>query len=209
MRVYHYDIVKDILGFGRRLIVWMSGCPFSCHGCIVENLQDINNGDVYKNFYDEIQPYLSEIDGITFSGGEPLYQSKELFYLLKLLPKDLDKMLFTGYQKSELNSMQLKCYHKFDLVIEDRFDINKMGDFLWRGSKNQKISSPTNKYHKELIKSLYKAKSAGLEVKVTKNELIFYGIPTNNNEINKIKNLLQQKLNVTSNMSSNKHYISQ
>lgn len=182
------------MGFGKRVAVWMSGCPFSCKGCIVENLQNKESGKEYKNFYSKIEPLLNQIDGITFSGGEPLYQPKELLALLKKLPKELDKMLFTGYKKEELSPIQLECYNMFDLVVEDRFDISKMGNFLWRGSSNQKISSPTKKYDKKTIKSIHKAKSAGIEIKVIDNELIFYGIPTKNNEIEKIKTLVKKQL---------------
>ena len=171
----------------------MSGCPFECEGCIVKNLQNPKTGKKYKDFYTNIKSYLSKIDGITFSGGEPLYQSKELFLLLNKLPKKLDKMLYTGYTKEELKKEQLKCYNLFDLVVEGRFEIDKIGDFLWRGSSNQIFSSPTKKY-KSSIKELYSKKSAGLEIKVDKNEIAFYGIPTNRNEIKQIDQQLSNHL---------------
>ncbi|MEA3315156.1 MAG: 4Fe-4S single cluster domain-containing protein [Campylobacterota bacterium] len=191
MKIYHFDIVKDILGFGNRLVIWSSGCPFSCDGCIVEELQSSKLGTDYKieQFYNLIINYLDKIDGITFSGGEPLYQSKELLDFLLLLPKELDKMLFTGYDYNELNQNQINCYNMFDLVIEGKFDNKKTGNFLWRGSSNQEIKSPTNKYQ-PILKDLYNSKSAGLEININNKEIIYYGIPTKNNEIKKIANLL-------------------
>ena len=165
----------------------MSDCPFRCEGCIVENLQNPKIGQEYKDFYLEIEPFLEKIDGITFSGGELLFQANELLKLLKKLPKNLDKMLFTGYYKNELDSIQLECFNKFDLVVEGRFEKEKMGNFLFRGSSNQIFSSPSGKYE-SILDKLYTLPSAGIEVVVKDNEFIFYGIPTKNQEITKIKN---------------------
>jgi organic radical activating enzyme len=151
-------------------------------------LQNKNSGRDL-DLYPIIMEYLPQIDGITFSGGEPLFQEEELLNLLKKLPKSLDKMLFTGYYKEELNDIQLECYNKFDLVVEGRFEIEKMGNFLWRGSSNQIFTSPTKKYE-SILKKLYDLPSAGLEIKIKNNEIIFYGIPTNKNEIELIKKQL-------------------
>lgn len=98
-------------------------------------------------------------------------------------------MLFTGYDYNELNQNQINCYNMFDLVIEGKFDNKKTGNFLWRGSSNQEIKSPTNKYQ-PILKDLYNSKSAGLEININNKEIIYYGIPTKNNEIKKIANLL-------------------
>lgn len=169
----------------------MSGCPFSCEGCIVENLQNEKVGKEYKDFYKEIEKYLDKVDGITFSGGEPLFQAKELLKLLNKL-NHLDKMLFTGYYKEELNDIQLQCYKMFDLVVEGRFEKEKMGNFLYRGSSNQIFSSPTGKYL-DILDKLYSCPSAGIEVIIKDSELIFYGIPTKNDEIGKLKEILKFK----------------
>ena len=152
-------------------------------------MQNPLNGKQYNDFFKIIEPYLNQVDGITFSGGEPLYQAMELLELLDKIPHT-DKMLFTGYYKNELNDIQLKCFDKFDLVVEGRFEEDKMGDFLWRGSSNQIISSPSNKYLNKL--DLFtNAKSAGLEIKMIDEEIIYYGIPTKNNEIKKIEYMLK------------------
>ena len=170
----------------------MSGCPFRCEGCIVEHLQNPKIGREYENFYKEIEPFLEKVDGITFSGGEPLFQAKELLSFLNKLPKNLDKMLFTGFYKDELDEVQLKCFNKFDLVVEGRFEREKQGNFLYRGSSNQIFSSPSGKY-KAILEKLYTLPSAGIEVVVKDNEFVFYGIPTNNNEIDKLKKVLKNK----------------
>jgi len=152
----------------------------------------LQNPEIGKNIDIKkvIMQHLFEIDGITFSGGEPLFWAEELLKLLKKLPSDLDKMLFTGFTKEELNKTQLECINYFDLVVEGRFEIEKRGNFLWRGSSNQKFISPTKKYS-NILNNLYKMPSAGIEVKIENNELIYYGIPTQNDEIGKIENYLK------------------
>jgi len=139
----------------------------------------------------KIEKYLPNIDGITFSGGEPFAQSKELAKLLNLLPSNLDKMLFTGFYSYELNATQLECFYLFDLVVEGRFEKEKMGNFLWRGSSNQIISSPTQKYN-AILDDIQNTKSAGLDIKIDTKDILFYGIPTQNNEIEKIKQVLKK-----------------
>ncbi len=189
LNIYHYDIIKDVLGFGSRLVIWFNGCPFRCTGCIEEKLQSGGLGRDVKtiDLLNELDDILPEVDGLTFSGGEPLWQSVSLLEFLDLVPRDLDKMLFTGYDVGELNTNKLKCYEQFDLVISGRFQQNKMGNYLWRGSSNQKYFSPTGKYN-SIIKDLYSTESVGLDIKVKSKELFYYGIPTSNNEIEIINN---------------------
>ncbi len=131
-----------------------------------------------------IERYIDDIEGITFSGGEPLYQAKELLKIVKKYP-ELDKMLFTGYYYHELNPIQKELYNMFDLVVEGRYEYQKRGNLLWRGSSNQIFSSPTQKYS-SILETLYAKKSAGLEVVVKRDEILFYGISTDQNEIEKI-----------------------
>jgi hypothetical protein len=121
-----------------------------------------------------------------------LFQADELLNFLEKLPKNLDKMLFTGFYKKELDEIQLKCFNMFDLVVEGRFEKDKMGNFLYRGSSNQIFSSPTGKY-KEILNILYNLPSAGIEIEVKNNKFYFYGIPTKEDEIKKIKEKLTSK----------------
>jgi len=182
--IYHYDIIKDVLGFGSRLVIWFNGCPFRCPGCIEEKLQsgDLGRSISTINLLNELDDKLPKVDGLTLSGGEPLWQSVSLLEFLDLVPRSLDKMLFTGYNVSELNSTKLECYNRFDLVISGRFQQSKMGNYLWRGSANQTIVSPTGKYN-AILDDIMKSKSVGLDIKVKHKEMFFYGVPTKNNEI--------------------------
>ena len=172
--IYHYDIIKDVLGFGSRLVIWFNGCPFRCPGCIEEKLQsgDLGRSISTIDLLNELDDKLPKVDGLTLSGGEPLWQSVSLLEFLDLVPRSLDKMLFTGYNVSELNSTKLECYNRFDLVISGRFQQSKMGNYLWRGSANQTIVSPTGKYN-AILDDIMKSKSVGLDIKVKHKEMFF------------------------------------
>ena len=189
LNIGHIGIAKDVLGYGRRLVIWVAGCPFRCRGCIAPEFLEKNSGtDIdINNISLLIKSYSKKINGITISGGEPLWQSESLIELFKIIPNSLDIMIYTGFQVNEINSIQKKCISYADLLVDGRFEIDKKGDFLWKGSSNQNISSPTGKYNKHDLKNISSSKSKGLEVKVVKNNLYFYGVPPGN-EINKIIN---------------------
>ena len=42
--ISHIGVADEILGPGKRLIIWTSGCPKRCPACIAPDLQDIKNG---------------------------------------------------------------------------------------------------------------------------------------------------------------------
>ena len=86
LNIYHYDIIKDVLGFGSRLVIWFNGCPFRCTGCIEEKLQsgDLGRYVTTIDLLNELDDILPNVDGLTFSGGEPLWQSVSLLEFLDL-----------------------------------------------------------------------------------------------------------------------------
>lgn len=107
-----------------RVVIFMQGCPLRCAFC--------HNPDTWKSIsklkmnasvvVDEIRkyrPYIEMGGGVTFSGGEPLLQSKFLLDMLKLCKKAGIHTCIdtsgTGYSKKYLNEI-LKYT---DLVILD------------------------------------------------------------------------------------------
>ena len=185
LNIGHIGLADKVLGFGKRLMIWVAGCPFRCDGCIQPEYLPKNSGKDISlvKLLEIVNNHIDQIDGITFSGGEPFWQADSLSAFIDLLPSTLDKMVFTGYQMDELNEKQIKCFSKFDLVVDGRYEKNQSGNYLWRGSSNQKFYSPSKKYDNQLLSSLYKSKTNGISIKVTDDDLYFYGIPANN-EIN-------------------------
>lgn len=80
-------------GPGIRTVVFMQGCPLRCVFCHNPETWEINKGDKYTpldlvNKIKRYKPYYGKNGGVTFSGGEPLIQSKFLLECCKLLKKE-------------------------------------------------------------------------------------------------------------------------
>lgn len=74
---------SNVLGPGRRYIIWTQGCFRRCFRCASPQLQPIEQGftiDIETLAQQIINS--SDIDGITISGGEPFLHAKELGNLL-------------------------------------------------------------------------------------------------------------------------------
>jgi pyruvate formate lyase activating enzyme len=81
-------------GPGIRVVVFMQGCPMRCIFCHNPEMWTTDNG-VYQyssqqllNIILKYKSYFNNGGGVTFSGGEPLYQSAFLLEVLKLCQKN-------------------------------------------------------------------------------------------------------------------------
>ncbi len=77
-------------GPGLRLVVFMQGCQFRCLYCANPDTIDTTGGEAtpYKKILEMAlreKPFFGRRGGITFSGGEPTLQAKELINLFLLL----------------------------------------------------------------------------------------------------------------------------
>ena len=76
----YHDITKVDMknGDGLRVVLWVSGCSHHCKECQNPITWNPDDGIVFddsakKEIFDELEkPYIS---GITFSGGDPLYET--------------------------------------------------------------------------------------------------------------------------------------
>ena len=148
-----------VLGIGKRIGIWLQGCPHKCQGCINPELweqQEKNNISV-KKIIDNIQKICDEreVDGFTITGGDPFFQAEELSYFLSELVKFSKEILvYTGYQKCEIQSFQngesmLEC---IDVLIDGKYvEEQNYSDLTLRGSANQKIY-----YKDEITQNKYK-----------------------------------------------------
>ena len=67
-------------GNGCRVTLWVAGCGHHCEGCHNEwawnyNIGTDNYDEVLESLYKELD--RDEIEGLTISGGDPLYQDSE------------------------------------------------------------------------------------------------------------------------------------
>lgn len=137
----------EVLGIGKRIGIWTQGCVHHCNNCINPELweQKEQNNIPVDTLIKCIDRVLLEnrVDGVTITGGDPLYQLSELKYLVDLLKiRNLEILLYTGYLKKDIEEMDggTELLHQVDILIDGPYveEKNEKGLSL-RGSSNQKI----------------------------------------------------------------------
>lgn len=135
-------------GPGIRRVFFAQGCRHNCVGCFNPDTHDFNGGEIMD--MDKLIADLSGnpfIDGVTFSGGDPLEQADKFIYLAKESKKlGLTIWSFTGYRFEFIlqNANEKNKWKEFldniDVLVDGKFEINNKKDGLkFRGSINQRI----------------------------------------------------------------------
>ena len=44
INIGHIGIANNVLGFGKRIVIWVAGCPFRCYGCTQPEYLPKNSG---------------------------------------------------------------------------------------------------------------------------------------------------------------------
>ena len=88
---YHNITKEDMLnGDGLRTVLWLAGCSHACPGCQNPVTWDVKGGLPFdeaakEELFEALSP--AWISGVTFSGGEPLFQPEFLAECLARLRK--------------------------------------------------------------------------------------------------------------------------
>ena len=140
------DSIVD--GPGLRAVLWTQGCGHHCEGCQNPQTWDFNGGglvpiDMVKEAIDE----LKYQEGLTFSGGDPMYQPEACLEIAKYAKnKGLNIWVYTGFTFEELLklSKNKKVYLDFlkeiDVLVDGRFLLSERDlNILFRGSRNQRL----------------------------------------------------------------------
>lgn len=140
-------------GPGLRFAVFVQGCPHGCPGCHNPGSHSITGGieTTTSLIWREIEPLLCELDGITFSGGEPFLWGNELSALARAAHEaKLNVMTYTGYtyeallEKAKTDEGTHNLLSATDYLVDGPF-IEKERDLTlkYRGSRNQRILDVT------------------------------------------------------------------
>ena len=109
-----------------RFVIWVQGCHLACPECWNKHTWSFDKKNMVH--IDELFEKISAttgISGVTFSGGEPFAQARNLYKLAQRVKCELDLNLqiFTGYEIDELKSKyQKKLLRLADIVVYGRFD---------------------------------------------------------------------------------------
>jgi anaerobic ribonucleoside-triphosphate reductase activating protein len=137
-------------GPGERFVVWVQGCPIHCSGCWNRDTWDPAGGQDSS-----VAELLTEIvaaeglDGVTFTGGEPMAQAEALSELAAACrDRGLSVFIFTGYRQDQLKSpAQRKLWGLADIVVAGPYvQAQRSFEHAWVGSTNQQVHFVTNRY---------------------------------------------------------------
>ncbi len=153
LRVSRIHFPVTALGPGRRLGVWVQGCPLGCAGCIARDTWDAEGGREVS--LSELAGLWREAlaagaEGLTVSGGEPLAQPAALGEFLLAaariraeLASNADLLVYTGYEPGEITGPAAGALDRADAVITGRYDVTRPTRLIWRGSANQVLTTRT------------------------------------------------------------------
>ncbi len=161
-----YKILKKttVEGPGTRFCIWVQGCKKHCPDCFAKETWAFNAGQKYsvEELFEQIKSE-KDLEGVTFLGGEPFEQAKDLAKLSSLVKNiGLSVLCFTGYTIEQLRAKKSADVDAFleniDLLIDggfekENFDLSRP----WVGSSNQRYLYLTDTYSPEIIKT-YKNK---------------------------------------------------
>ena len=143
--VYRESIVD---GPGIRFAVFCQGCAHDCPGCHNPETHDFNGG--YDCSIDRIVGEIDKnplLDGVTFTGGDPVYQAEAFCRLAEELKKrSLNILMYTGFTYEELLKMRKEnpyvglLLDSVDYLIDGRYEEERRDLTLnFRGSSNQRF----------------------------------------------------------------------
>lgn len=136
-------------GEGVRVVLWVSGCVHACPNCHNQQTWNPNSGipfddEAIKEIYAELEnPY---VDGITFSGGDPLHplNYNTILWLctqIKLKYPNKNIWLYTGYSLDTVKLIYSDILEYVDVLVDGTFiEKLKSPDKHWVGSSNQRIN---------------------------------------------------------------------
>lgn len=149
----YHDIKHDDMlnGDGIRVVLFVSGCEHRCYGCQNPETHSLSSGIPFdeaaeNEIFEELDK--SYIDGITFSGGDPLHP-RNLPEIEKLVGKIRSRYgdnksiwIYTGYEYINIKDNNLYRYilSAIDVLVDGKFYL-KLADVNapWVGSTNQKV----------------------------------------------------------------------
>ena len=148
LRIAGIEPESFVDGPGIRMTIFTQGCHHHCPGCQNPQTHDFDGGHFIDR--EEILQMIEEnplLDGITFSGGDPMDQSAALIPLAReIKERGLNLVIFTGYTFERLQELSQERPEMFelltfaDILIDGPFVMAKKSlELKFRGSPNQRI----------------------------------------------------------------------
>ena len=200
LNVASWVSVTESEGPGKRFALWVQGCPFRCPGCCNPHYLAFREAQRMSvdEIWEKISEVQSEVEGLTFIGGEPFSQAEALAALAeKAQAQDLSVMIFSGYELLELQSpehlefasRQALLSHS-DLLVDGQYR-EKEPDHSrrWIGSTNQQIHFLSDRYRH--LEKDWDTSPDTIELKLINGKLTINGDP--DADITQLNKLLARK----------------
>lgn len=144
LRIMSITHSSSVDGEGFRDTLFLNYCPHHCPGCHNPQTWDRENGRnvTLREVYDDLTK--SNVTNVTYSGGEPFCQAKNLTVLTKYLKETTDKTfwIYSGYLFEEImaDNEKRELLELCDVLVDGRFEKKYFKENLrFKGSENQRI----------------------------------------------------------------------
>lgn len=169
------------LGPGNRSVVWVQGCARHCPGCISpEWIPQTEAWRIAPTDLAEILLKNVTMEGLTFSGGEPMLQAAPLTALIKAVRqhRDVNVICYSGYTFQELHKLADKqavsrFLSELDVLIDGPYNADQNDNRGMRGSANQKVHYITDR----LRGYDFETGPRKIEIHIQKHYTMMIGIP--------------------------------
>ena len=140
-------------GPGERFVVWVQGCPLNCEGCFNPDFIPLDIVRRLMPVKDLAARILAtpNIEGVTYSGGEPMMQAAALVALTRELKKHgLTIVCYSGFTLESLRAKKETGVQELlgllDVLIDGPYQSSEAAALPWRGSRNQRVHFLSSAY---------------------------------------------------------------
>lgn len=166
-------------GPGARYVLWVQGCDLSCTGCCNPGMQTREPRHVMT--VDSIVQAVCavpELEGITYTGGEPMLQAQALALISEPLREHgLTVFCFTGRRYETLATSPdpwvQRLLSSVDVLVDGPYLREEASNLLWRGSRNQRVLFLSDRYSH--LEEQTRTAPAEVEVIIRDGELVMTG----------------------------------
>lgn len=145
-------------GPGVRAVIWVQGCTIGCPGCYnaFTHAHEQRTLATPETIAEWVLS-LEDIEGVSFSGGEPFEQAKAVREAIVAIRDKNPNLTFFAYSGFDLEMLEQSkdeevtgLLNELDLLSAGPYIHSKrQTNMLWRGSSNQKLHYLSGVYRKE------------------------------------------------------------
>ena len=149
MKLNLYSLAYPVtaLGPGRRVALWVAGCPLRCKGCITPQLLSRDAGEAIgvSRLAQHLLQLTPPLDGVTLSGGEPFAQAPALLRLVKLVKAERPHwtvLTFSGFTLKQWrggDAAQRRLLQQIDILVDGPYLAGRPGKHALTASANQQV----------------------------------------------------------------------